>query len=1102
MLNRDLRLLIAVALPAIAFCLFIIFRLSTSEIITTLPGSQLAALNGAGSGLVAWWKMDEGTGTVAADTSGNGNNAILTNGPVWTSGQIGGGLSFNGTNNYVTPVLAPTNFSQPFTISALVKVNTLVGTHQIMAGSNGDVQFYQGGTALLYRTNGVSTSFDPVFNSINTWQQVVVTYDGATMTLYANGSAIANRPVTALNDTNISIGSFGNTVEFFSGAMDDVRVYNRALSAAEVSQLYSEAMVPPDVTPPVISAITTSGQTLNSATITWGTNEPADSQIEYGLSTAYGFQTGLDAQLLTTHSQTLGNLASNTLYHYRIRSKDLAGNLAVSGDNTFATLAAFSGTYYVDGIAGQDANPGSLALPFKTIQRAANAVNPGDTVIVRNGTYAYDGNGEKAIVTLTRGGNSSNWITFKAENRVGAIIDGQNNPSGAKFGFVLYSTANYVRIQDFEIKNFQNTDGNSGFMVYASNVNIVGNQIHDIGNQICSTIDRANTGMFVSGVGPVIVERNTFHDIGRKSLSGSCNATAPNLDHAMYLAGVSNSVVRNNLVYNIPRGWGIQIYSGGTTGSTGLTIANNTFAFANADRDGQVLLTAPGVSNTTIENNIFYGPTTAGVRITSPVSNVAINRNITYGGVISSVVSGMSAGITYSGNQDNTDPKMVNPTGYDFHLGATSPAIDAVSNSFSINTDLDGNSRPSGSAPDIGAYEFTGIVAPPVVTPTPTPIQTPVAVDPTPTVAPVVSDTTPPTVSVTAPLNGSTISGSAVPISASASDNVAVLTVQFRLDGVDVNPVFTTAPYSGIWDTTGISNGTHILTAVAVDSSGNLQTSATVTLTVSNTIVPLITPTPAVGSGGAPSAGSGGSTPAPVAGVSGGGGVNYSAMSSGTGSITPTVIQKPLAVTRSGSGGSNCSTVAVFTRYLSYGSTSEDVRKLQQFLNAQGFTVATKGNGSPGKETTYFGPATMAALVRFQKKYAITDISGVFGQLTLNKANALSVGTSVNCSIPISTPALMVSSSQNFTRNLNIGSTGADVKRLQQFLNAQGFVVAASGNGSAGNETSYYGPATFDAVKRFQEKYSSEILVPNGLTKGTGFFGPSTIKKINKMLGV
>jgi hypothetical protein len=85
------------------------------------------------------------------------------------------------------------------------------------------------------------------------------------------------------------------------------------------------------------------------------------------------------------------------------------------------------------------------------------------------------------------------------------------------------------------------------------------------------------------------------------------------------------------------------------------------------------------------------------------------------------------------------------------------------------------------------------------------------------------ADGTPPTVALTAPANGATVSGSAVTVSANASDNIGVVGVQFKLDGVNLGAEDTAAPYSVNWDTTGATNGTHQLTAVARDAAGKAR---------------------------------------------------------------------------------------------------------------------------------------------------------------------------------------------------------------------------------------------------------------------------------------
>lgn len=102
-------------------------------------------------------------------------------------------------------------------------------------------------------------------------------------------------------------------------------------------------------------------------------------------------------------------------------------------------------------------------------------------------------------------------------------------------------------------------------------------------------------------------------------------------------------------------------------------------------------------------------------------------------------------------------------------------------------------------------------------------------------------DSTPPTVSITSPANGSTVSGT-ITISATASDNVGVVGLQFTLDGNNLQAEDTTSPYSISWNTTTTTNGPHTLRAVARDAAGNTQGNS-VTVTVSN-VTPTPTPTP------------------------------------------------------------------------------------------------------------------------------------------------------------------------------------------------------------------------------------------------------------------
>ncbi len=94
---------------------------------------------------------------------------------------------------------------------------------------------------------------------------------------------------------------------------------------------------------PIISNVQAINITTNSATIIWNTDEGATSSVEYGLDTFYGNLTPEDSNLVTSHSVNLSGLTPNTLYHFRVKSKDALGNEAISGDYIFTTLAEDGG---------------------------------------------------------------------------------------------------------------------------------------------------------------------------------------------------------------------------------------------------------------------------------------------------------------------------------------------------------------------------------------------------------------------------------------------------------------------------------------------------------------------------------------------------------------------------------------------------------------------------------------------------------------------------------------------------------------------------------------------------------------------------------------
>ena len=376
-----------------------------------------------------------------------------------------------------------------------------------------------------------------------------------------------------------------------------------------------------------------------------------------------------------------------------------------------ATGTVSATTYYV-APTGADANDGSSARPFKTIQRAADIVNPGDTVIVRKGTYT-DPKSDGFVVRVSRSGTPSAFITFKSEILHGAVLDGVSQQGTALY---FATGASYIRFEGFEVTRTYNgiswSIGNAYNPAYIyHDVVFFRNHFHDIGRITTTTA----YGMGGTGAPPrsynIVYDSNLFHHMGRINES--------HLDQVIYLCGYNQTII-NNVFYNSDgwRGWPVSVSAEYDAGDgKNIRIINNTFGDPNPKpyKDGHIVVSwqvDQQIENLVISNNIFYNPQYACVFFWSPyaqkVKSAYIRNNIA---TVSNIVSQragqtnwINANVTYSNNRLSTDPQFVDAANNDYHLSPTSPAINFGNATDAPNHDYDGFVRPQGAGPDAGAY--------------------------------------------------------------------------------------------------------------------------------------------------------------------------------------------------------------------------------------------------------------------------------------------------------------------------------------------------------------------------------------------------------------
>lgn len=425
---------------------------------------------------------------------------------------------------------------------------------------------------------------------------------------------------------------------------------------------------------------------------------------------------------------------------------------------------AAGATYYVS-TSGSDGYPGTMNLPWRTIQKAANVAQAGDTVYVRGGTYR-----EKVIVSNS--GAEGNYITFSSYPGETAVIDvnGISMTNYHEGGFTI-NHKNYIRVIGFRVINSKST-GNGGFGIVcyqsdhcvirnnrtyntyrsgiisrsSTNVTIDGNDVELANNNGEQEMITVSGGAFITvtnnhvhhggpgtnggeginilnGAHDVLVKGNHVHHNPRAGIyvdaykANTYNITIDgNIVHDNQRTGIAieaevsgfgldNIVVVNNLVYRNVRS-GIVLGDWGRGTLRNIAIVNNTVAQNGIGTGhGGIGLWNDRARNVIVRNNILSQNESFTIEAQgTPLSETTISHNLLDG-------YRNRPNETRGTNYVEGDPLFVNAASFDFDLLAGSPAINKGTGANAPSRDIVDYSR---NIVDIGAYEFQG-AAPAVV---------------------------------------------------------------------------------------------------------------------------------------------------------------------------------------------------------------------------------------------------------------------------------------------------------------------------------------------------------------------------------------------------
>ncbi|MFI7701790.1 LamG-like jellyroll fold domain-containing protein [Nonomuraea sp. NPDC049480] len=398
------------------------------------------------AGLVAAYGMNEGAGSTVGDASAAGNHGTTTATTWSATGKYGKALSFNGTSSWVTVGDSPSlRLTTGMTLQAWIRPTTVNSWRTvIMKQYTGDLAYVLSAGSdnnrphtVIHTTGEVGTGGTASL-PLDTWSHLTATYDGTTLRLYVNGTQISQRtaggPIRTDNGV-LRIGGNSLWGEHFNGLIDEVRIYNRALTPAQIQTDMSTPIgeePPPDTQAPTAPGSPAAAGGAGNAQLTWtaSTDNVGVEGYTVHRSTTPGFTPSGANQVGSSQTTTFtdAGLIAGT-YYYRVRAFDAAGNLSSSSAEVSAAVSAPPTNQGLVAAYGMNEGTGSTIADASATGNSGTLTNTTwsatgkyGSALSFNGTSSWVTVGDSPSLRLTTGMTLQAWIRPTTVNSWRTVI--------------------------------------------------------------------------------------------------------------------------------------------------------------------------------------------------------------------------------------------------------------------------------------------------------------------------------------------------------------------------------------------------------------------------------------------------------------------------------------------------------------------------------------------------------------------------------------------------------------------------------------------------------------------------------------------------------